>query len=342
MHLLQYSVLGLWHVVLSVAHLFALSIHRSVFNKIHVSLGQSLEQFERRRHPRLFLSYHRSSLNDGTAIHLPVRFMLLSYLDRGILYCILDEEWSLETIVAIWTDFLPRRGFVRFAYMIIRCGDCFRRCFWLIIRLGTRRSFWSFCTFQMELSWKCSSSANDGVSSCYAHGAYLCNLVHVISRIKSILQFPSQCCFRDYRVLDMACCNRIFLDHLPVLPSLLWRTLHYHGSPYHWDDAKRNGDIQPDRFECVLFSTSGFIIPRRYLPLIYTFLTFVNNGTLMCQLFGMLWGSLYLRLARVLVIYSLWLIEQEPSSHFPALQDVRELLFFHIDNIASTSRTSKC
>ncbi|KAK8817512.1 hypothetical protein WA538_004234, partial [Blastocystis sp. DL] len=56
--------------------------------------------------------------------------------------------------------------------------------------------------------------------------------------------------------------------------------------------------IETTRSATETFNLIGFIIPRRYLPLIYTFLTFVNNGTLMCQLFGMLWGSLYLRLAR--------------------------------------------
>lgn len=268
--------------------------------------------------------------------------MLPSYLDRGILYCLLDEEWSLETVAAVWTDFLPRRGFIRFTVLTIRSGDSSHRCCWLIIRHGIRRSFWSFCTFQLEISWKCSSSANHGVSACYAHGTYLHILLYMISRVKSILQFPRQCCFRDCRVLGMAYCNCAFLDCLPVLPSLLWRTLHYHGSPHHWDDAKRHGDLQPDRYECSFISIAGYTIPRRYLPLIYTFLTFVNNGTLMCQLFGMLWGSLYLRLVRVLTIFSIWSIEQESSSYFPALQDVSEPLFCQIDNAASTSRTSKC
>ena len=106
----DYSILGLWHVVLSVTHLFTLRIHCRIFNKVHVSLGQSLEQFEKRRRPRLYLSSHRWSPNEGRAIHLSLCFMLLFYFDVGVLCRLLDEEWSLNTVFAIWTDILSRRG----------------------------------------------------------------------------------------------------------------------------------------------------------------------------------------------------------------------------------------
>ena len=148
MHSLQYSTLGLWHIVLSIGHLFALRIHCGIFNKVHVSLGPRLEQFQKRRHPRLYRSVHRSFPNEGTAIHLPICFRLLSYSDSGILCCLLDQKWSLKTVITIWTDFLSRRGLHITTGITVRYGGCFLRCCWLTIQPGTPRSSWSFCTFE--------------------------------------------------------------------------------------------------------------------------------------------------------------------------------------------------
>lgn len=229
-------------------------------------------------------------------------------------------ELVISAYIAFWNRFTLEDVAMRYGKIFLnfqvhnhglyyyhsRSGGFSLLCFWLDIPCPMHCYSFGYCIVWLYINeYQSVSSSNVWRSSCDGCKRYAPYILFSC-RFKHSYQFRSISCF---------CCSWFLgilwihffnhnLDYVLVLSSLLWSLFHDNDSVHDWHNAWSWRDYGNSGYfdSSKVIERIGFSVKRKVLPFAYAFITLIVNNTIMCELFAIAWGSLFLKLYRVLGI----------------------------------------
>ena len=150
---------------------------------------------------------------------------------------------------------------------------------------------------------------------CYSHRV-LCLFLYLIPQHQTPSVTFSFVSFMWSYAFGYVILHRFYLDRLSLLSLLLWRWVHNFCAIDNRDSSKSRRDSKHNWQQRYVTLIIGFRVPRRYFPFFYAIVTLMIRGSVVCALFAIGCGVLYLYLTRVRCA---WLLVWQDNSKTKAI-----------------------